>query len=121
MLDKKTDAVLQVLNEQAGNGYTVLQKQSLLDLLPPKMGFDMQVFCSIMSFLKEHGYIDVKYHDKETVCLCVTVKTQNHFGGLKETTGTKLVGKQFGLLLVCVGMCAFVGAFLAMVLFQLIF
>ena len=121
MLDKKTNAVLELLNDKAGIDYTVLEKHLLLQLLPQKLQLDMQSFCSILSFLKEQGYIDIKYHDQESVCLCVTTKTQNHLGGLKETAGTKLAGKQFGLLLLCVGLCAFVGSFLAMVLFKLIF
>ncbi len=121
MLDKKTNAVLQLLNEQAGEGYTVLEKQSLVALLPKKLGLDIEGFCSILSFLKEQGYVDVKYQDKESVCLSVTTKTHNHLEGLKETGGAKLVGKQFSLLLVCVGLCAFVGAFVATFLYNLLF
>lgn len=121
MLDKNTNTVLMLLSKQAGDGYIVLEKQPLLDALPKKIGLNMQSFCSIVSFLKEQGYVDVKYQDKDTICLCTTTKARNYFDGRKETSGTKLANKQFVSLLLCVGACAFVGAFLAMVLFQLMF
>ena len=121
MLDKKTNAVLQLLSEHAGDGYNVLEKSVLLQHVPAKFALDMHDFCSIISFLKEQKYIDVKYHDKDTICLSVTAKTRNHLEGWKESTGAKLGNKHFGSLLVCVGACAFVGAFIAMLLWQLIF
>lgn len=121
MLDKKTEAVLQVLSEQAKDGYTVLQKQQLIALVPQKYQLDTKTFCSTISFLKEQGYVDVKYQDRDAVCLSVTVKTRNHLEGLGETRGAKIVGNQFGLLLALVGACAFVGAFVASLLAKLIF
>ena len=121
MLDKKTETVLQILSENAKDGYTVLKKRSLLELVPQKFQMDMHTFCSILSFLKEQEYIDVKYHDKDSICLCVTAKTRNHLEGLGDTKGAKLVGNQFGLLLTLVSLCAFVGAFLAVLLANLLF
>lgn len=121
MLDKKTNAVLHLLSEQAGEGYNVLEKRALLQQIPEKFALDMHGFCSIISFLKEQKYIDVKYHDKDTICLSVTEKTRNYLQGWKESTGTKLSNNQFVSLLLCVGACAFVGAFVAMLLGQLIF
>ncbi len=121
MLDKKTNAVLQVLGNFAGNGYSVLDKTQMLKAVPKKFKMDMETFCAIVMFLKENDYIDVKYQDKDSICLSMTIKAQNHFDGLKETEGTKMVGKQFGLLLGCTFLCAFVGAFLAVALYHLIF
>lgn len=121
MLDKRTNAVLQLLNEQAGEGYNVLEKRTLLQHVPEKFALDMREFCSVISFLKEQKYIDVKYHDKDTICLSVTAKTRNYLQGWKDTTGAKLGNNQFVSLLLCVGACAFVGAFVAMLLGQLIF
>ena len=65
--------------------------------------------------------MDVKYQDKDSICLSVTVKARNHLEGLGETRGAKIVSNQFGLLLVLVGACAFVGAFVATLLAKLIF
>ena len=121
MLDKKTETVLQILAEKAKSGYTVLKKQAVLQLLPQKMALDTKGFCSVVSFLKEQGYVDVKYQDRDTFCLGITTKARNHLEGLQDTKGAKLVGNQFGLLLVLVGACAFVGAFLAVVIAQWIF
>ena len=69
MLDKKTEAVLQVLSEQAKDGYTVLQKQQLIALVPQKYQLDTKTFCSTISFLKEQGYVDVKYQDGQQLTL----------------------------------------------------
>ena len=121
MLDKKTEAVLQVLSEQAKDGYTVLQKQQLIALVPQKYQLDTKTFCATVSFLKEQGYVDVKYQDKDSICLSVTVKAKNHLEGLGETKGAKIVDNQFGQLLVLVGVCSFVGAFVATLLAKLIF
>ena len=121
MLDKRTEAVLQILSEQAKDGYTVLQKQQLLKLLPQKYQLDTKNFCATVSFLKEQGYVDVKYQDKDSICLSVTVKAKNHLEGLGETKGAKIVSNQFGLLLLLVGACAFVGAFVATIVAKLIF
>lgn len=113
MLDKKCYFVLQMISARTGDGYAVLDKQSVLAEIARKTGFDMHDFCSTLSFLKEQGYVDVKYQDKDSVCLCVTAKTRNLLDGLKETNGAQIVKNQFGLLLLCVGGCAFFGAFLA--------
>ncbi len=121
MLDKKTDAVLQSVAKLAGSGYTVLEKQQILQSLPTKYHADMENLCSILSFLKENGYVDVKYQDKESICLAVTVKAQNQMEGLKDTAGAKIVGNQFGLLLGLVCLASFVGAFLAVLLGKILF
>ena len=121
MLDKRTEAVLKIVNEKAKDGYTVLKKQPLLELVPKKLKLSMKDFCSVLSFLKEQGYVDVKYQDKDTLCLSVTAKTRNHFAGLQDTKGAKLVDNQFGTLLLFVALSAFVGAFVAVLLCQLVF
>ena len=121
MLDKKTETVLQILAKNAQSGYTVLKKQPLIDLLPAKFSMDAKGFSSVVSFLKDQGYVDVKYQDKDSICLGLTTKARNHLDGLQDTKGAKLVGNQFGLLLALVGVCAFVGAFLAVVVAQWIF
>jgi len=47
MLDKKTDAVLELLALKAGTSYKVLNKNQLLDDLPKKLKIDLQSMLSI--------------------------------------------------------------------------
>jgi len=67
MLDKKTDAVLELLALKAGTSYKVLNKNQLLDDLPKKLKIDLQSMLSIVTFLSENEYVDVKYQDKEDI------------------------------------------------------
>ena len=114
MLDKKTDAVLELLAAKASSGYKILNKDQLLNELPKKLGIDMQAFLNIITFLKENDYVDVKYQDKEEICLSTTVKAESYVEGDKNVTPkTKIVGAQAGLLMLGVFLAAFFGALIA--------
>lgn len=117
MLDKKTDAVLQLLAEKTSDGYRVLNKEQLLGELPPKMHIDMQALLNIINFLKEDEYIDVKYQDKEEICLTATVKAQSYRDGEKNIVQqAHITGKQVLLILLGVFLAAFAGALAATLL-----
>ncbi|MCH5156483.1 MAG: hypothetical protein J1G02_01235 [Clostridiales bacterium] len=114
MLDKKTDAVLELLTEKVGNSYKVLNKNQLLDQLPKKLGIDMQGLLGIITFLKENEYVDVKYQDKEEICLSTTVKAESYVEGEKNITQkAKITNGQVGLLMLGVFAAAFLGALIA--------
>ena len=114
MLDKKTDAVLTLLTQKVGNGYKVLNKAQLLEDLPKKMDIDMQGLLGIITFLKENEYIDVKYQDKEEICLSITVKAESYVDGEKDLTQkAKITNGQVWLLMLGVFLAAFLGAFAA--------
>lgn len=114
MLDKKTDAVLELLTQKVGNSYKVLSKTQILEDLPQKLGIDMQGLLNIINFLKENEYVDVKYQDKDEVCLTTTVKAESYVEGEKEITQkAKITNGQVGLLILGVFLAAFFGAFAA--------
>ena len=122
MLDKKTDAVLELLTEKAGNSYKVLNKNQLLDQLPKKLGIDMQGLLGIITFLKENEYVDVKYQDKEEICICTTVKAESYVEGEKNITQkAKITNGQVGLLMLGVFLSAFLGALVAVIIGNLLF
>lgn len=114
MLDKKTDAVLELLAEKAGNGYKVLNKNQIISELPKKYNVDVQTLHSILAFLKENEYVDVKYQDKEEICLAVTVKAESYVDGEKNMTQkAKITTGQIGILFVVTFVAALLGALVA--------
>ncbi len=117
MLDKKTDTVLRLLMDKAKENYKVLNKKQLLAELPPKLHLDEQGMLATINFLKENEYVDVKYQDKDEICLATTVKASSY----GENAGNviqraNISAKQAVLLTVCVFLAAFCGALLAILI-----
>ena len=120
MLDKKTDAVLTLLVEKCGNTYKVLDKNQIVEELPKKLGVDMQGLLAIVTFLKENEYVDVKYQDKDEICICTTVKAESYREGEKDMTQkAKITNGQVGLLWLGAFLAAFIGSMLAMLIGKL--
>ena len=114
MLDKKTNAVLQVIVETVGENYKVVPKSNILEQLPQRLGVDMQSLQSMISFLQNNQFVDVKYQDKEEICLAATVKALNYRQEEKASAmPTKITFKQIALLLGGVFLAAFLGALAA--------
>lgn len=119
MLDKRSDAVLELLEEKAGNSYKVLNKKQLLDELPQKLRIDLQTLLGIITFLKENEYVDVKYQDKEEICICTTIKAESYSEGKDVTQKAKITNGQAWLLFVGVFLSAFLGTLVAMLIGKL--
>ena len=114
MLDKKTEAVLALLTQKCGNTYKVLDKKKLVEELPNKINLDMQGLLAIITFLKENEYVDVKYQDKDEICISTTVKAESYMEGEKDMTQkAQIANGQVGLLFIGVFFAAFIGSLLA--------
>ena len=114
MLDKKTDAVLELLTQKCGNSYKVLEKKQIVAELPKKLNVDVQGLAAIITFLKENDYVDVKYQDKDEICLCCTVKAESYAEGEKNMEQkAKITNGQVGVLWVGVFVMAFLGSLIA--------
>lgn len=121
MLDKKTDAVLELIAEKAGNAYKILNKRELIDELPAKLEVDEQAFAAIIAFLKENEYVDVKYQDKEEICVAATVKAESYAEGEKNIQQkAKITNGQLGFLVTIMFLASFLGAFIATLIGKLI-
>lgn len=121
MLDKKTDAVLRLLVEEAGESYKVLSKSQLLAQLPTRLRVDEQALSGILSFLKDNEYLDVKYQDKDEICLAATVKATNYKENEKNLIQRANISVgQVILLITGVFLAAFLGALIATVVGKLI-
>ncbi len=121
MLDKKTDALLRRLNQLAPCGYTVLSTEEIVEGASELANLSDKTLSSALTYLKQNDYVDVKYRDKDEICLCMTLKAESYLEGEKELPAkTKLAGTQLGLLLTLVFGAAFVGAFLAGLLLKML-
>lgn len=66
------NSVLQILNQKAGDKYTVLELDEIIKALPQDLPTMSRVDLSkILQQLKEEGYITIKYLDAENACLTV--------------------------------------------------
>ena len=121
MLDKKSDAVLELLIEKVGKNYKVLNKNQLLEELPKRLNMDLQSLLGIITFLKENEYVDVKYQDKEEICICTTVKAESYAEGEKNIMQkAKITNGQAWLMFLGVFLAAFVGTLAATLLGKLL-
>lgn len=120
MLDKKTDAVLRLLVDKVGESYKVINKNQLLNALPEKLRFDMPNLLNELTFLQNNEYIDVKYQDKEEICLAVTVKASNYTQNVKSVfSKATITTRQIILLIGGVFAAAFLGALAAILIGRL--
>ena len=85
MLDKLTAAVLAAVNARTDGSYQVLEEGELLSALPTRLGTDPTGLSNALRYLSERGYIDVKYSDKGTYCICSLPKGRSY----EETSGAE--------------------------------
>ena len=72
MLDKRTECLLQRINSLCADGnYKVLDKDDLLTAFPPYLAQSKEGLNSILSYLREHEYVSVKYADAERGIYCL--------------------------------------------------
>ena len=120
MLDKKTDAVLALLTQKCGTTYKVLDKNQIVAELPARLNVDVQGLLAIVTFLKENEYVDIKYQDKDEICICTTVKAESYMEGEKDMTQkAKITNGQVGLLFFGVFLAAMLGSLVAMLIGKL--
>lgn len=111
MLDRNSEKLLAKLQQLAPDGYTVLQLSDIADGQPSSTPKQLQ---GRLSYLRANDYIDVKYRDKDKICLCLTTKAASYFDTERNRVEkAQIADKQLWLLLACVFAAAFSGAFLA--------
>lgn len=120
MLDKRSASLLELLYNKTGSSYKVLNKGQLMDELPKKLKVDEQSLSAIISFLKENEYVDVKYQDKDEICVTTTIKAESYLDGEKDLQQkAKITNAQATLLFVGVFIAAFLGALAAVLVGKL--
>ena len=70
MLDKRSEALLRIINKECFEGsYKVLEVDDLIRLMPKKFKIDYEALSQIMGYLKSGEYVSVKYADNEVFCV----------------------------------------------------
>lgn len=117
MLDKMTSAVLDIVNAGTDGAYKVMETADLLALLPPRLNADETGLANALRFLSERGYIDIKYSDRGTYCLCSLPKGRTYAENAAAETAERKAKGKFVLLF----FGAFAGALAGSLIVGLVF
>ena len=70
MLDKRSEALLRIINKECIEGsYKVIEVDDLVRSMPAKFRIDLDAINHLMGFLRNGEYISIKYSDKEVFCV----------------------------------------------------
>lgn len=121
MLDKKSETLLSALKQVVPSGYKVLTKSEVIDMMPVKMQGNRQTLDEQLTFLYNNGYIDIKYRDKDEVCLCLTLKADSYFSTERNRVEkARITNSQLWILFGGMFLAAFLGAFVATLIAKLL-
>ncbi len=119
MLDKKTAIALTVLNKLCQDEtYKVIDFNTLINNFPKRLNMQKEQLDQSLEYLQTGEYIDLKYSENDTYCLTVLPKGRII---LEDNGREKKTFSRFNQLLLLTtltsGIMAFLGAFLAIMLF----
>ena len=114
MLDKRTSALLNKINELCSEGsFKVVEEEELLSCFPPKAETDKEGLRQILSYRREHKYIDIQYADEGMYCLCPLPEGRMYFENARQVKSDSFRRRRDIVLMTALG--AFVGAFVGSV------
>ena len=121
MLDKLNTKIVKVLNGMCDNSstYKILSLNDIIQKVGKNFNIDVESLTKNLEFLSSRDYIDVKYIDEKDVCLALLSKARIHDEELEGIRKEK--NKYYKLATfsaVMSALAAFLGAFLAIVLFK---
>jgi len=115
-MEKRKLLLLKFLLNNCSDGYKVLDTNKVLSQLNKYKG-NYELFEKDIEYLKRMNYIDLKYIDKLSLCLCIKDNSRILQENLKVESGTK---KQFIIMIIISmiisGIMSFVGAYLALLI-----
>lgn len=70
MLDKRTSALLQTINDFCSSGtYKIFSEEDFLAAFPERWGVTAESLCQMLDYLSENGYINIKYSGGGMYCI----------------------------------------------------
>ena len=78
MLDRLTQSVLDYVNAQTDGSYKVLEAADFLAAVPARVHTDEAGVENALRYLSERGYIDIRYSDRGTYCVCSLPKGRTY-------------------------------------------
>ena len=117
-MDKRKLILLKYLLEHSAEGYKVLDTPEVMNAVGKYKG-DYQQFETDIYALKSLGYIDLKYIDQENLCLSIADNSHVLQENMKIQRISRKSNRVFLLMnMLLSGLMAFVGAFLACIIFR---
>lgn len=124
MLDKRTGILLGKINEICSEGsYKVVEEGELLSCFPARYAVDRDGLATMMTYLEEHSYIDVRYAEEGVYCVTPLPEGRKYTESAREERTTSFRRRRDTVLLTAVGafLGAFAGAILAGIVMILVF
>lgn len=123
MLDERSRCLLKYLVKECSEGsYKVIDVADMTKALPEKFKPDSATIMLCMDYLEKGNYISIKYKDSKMYCISpLPYARQILENESNEQEKTKKLFKIGSFLYVLVFICAFLGSFMAIILYGLIF
>ena len=123
MLDERSKIILNYLAKECNEGsYRVIDVTDLVDALPARFKPDTSVVSLCMEYLEKGNYISIKYKDHKMYCVTpLPFAKQILENESNEKQKSKKLFKIGSLMYVLVFACAFLGTFVAILVYGLIF
>ena len=123
MLDERSKKILDFLAKECSEGsYRVIDVSDLVDALPAKFKPDSGTVTLCMDYLEKGNYISIKYKDAKMYCVTpLPFARQILESESNEKQKSKKLFKIGTFLYFLVFVCAFLGTFLAILIYGLIF
>ncbi len=123
MLDIRSNILLKYLSGICETGgYHVIEIKDLINALPKKYNADANVVSFCMQHLEQGNYVMVKYKDAKMYCLCMLPlawQVLENEANVKQKT--KKMIKMGSMLYFLVFIFAFLGSFMAILFYGIIF
>lgn len=117
-MNKRKLLLLRCFLNNCDGGYKVIDVSKLF-LANKKYKGDFATLEEDVNFLKTYKYIDVKYIDDKNICLCVLDNSKIFQENLKLSRSQNFKGMTMAIItMILSGIMAFLGAFLAIILFR---
>ena len=119
-MDIKTEKFFEIINDFCKDGnYKVLELEEIQGLLPRKYQFSSKDLQTMLKYLSEHDYIDVKFVDNKNLCVSTLPKGRVEMENqIKEDKTSTTYKRLFIASIVVSGLMSFIGAFVATILLK---
>ena len=123
MLDLRSKAILKYLVSECNEGsYRVVEIKELISCIPKKCKADNSVVNQCMQYLEKGNYISIKYKDNSMYCVSpLPFARQMLESEASEKQKTKKYIKMGSMLYILIFIFAFLGSFMAIIVYGMIF
>lgn len=123
MLDLRSKFILKFLVAECNEGsYRVIECDDLINCIPKKFKPDKHVISQCMQYLEKGNYINIKYKDNNMFCVSpLPFARQILENESNEKQKAKKYVKMGSILYILVFVFAFLGSFLAIMVYGMLF